>query len=262
MKAGRGWGLIALGAGLAAGLSAASADDARRPPWCVTPAVNSYTVGDATFDRLRAKLARGEAITVVAVGSSSTEGSDLPDRTRAYPGPLKQRLGEGLGVARVHVVKSGRGSEKAADTVRRFDADVIAHEPDLVVWQVGANDIINQLDNDTVRAGVRDGLTRLTSAGAAVVLMNSQAAPRLNSSPALEPIHKVLEEEALAQKALVWSRFDLMTSILNNGQVKLRDLVRSDDVHMTVEMHACTGFVLADMIMQKIAPQMLSALQR
>jgi acyl-CoA thioesterase-1 len=41
----------------------------------------------------------------------------------------------------VNVINSGRVGDTIPDNLARFGRDVLAHTPDLVVWQLGTNDV-------------------------------------------------------------------------------------------------------------------------
>ncbi|MBW3629127.1 MAG: SGNH/GDSL hydrolase family protein, partial [Gemmatimonadetes bacterium] len=79
-------------------------------------------------------LRRGEDITIVALGSSSTAG--LGGQT-PYPARLQEKLSARFPRSTVRVLNKGIGGNTAAQMVERFPRDVMAHDPDLVIWQSG-----------------------------------------------------------------------------------------------------------------------------
>ena len=109
-------------------------------------------------------LAR-ERVRIVAIGSSTTAGEG---GIKPYPPRLKSFLEEKYPNARITVANKGKGGEEAPAELKRFDKDVIAEKPDLVIWQVGTNAVWQKpTDNppppsfdETTRA-IRDGLVRL-----------------------------------------------------------------------------------------------------
>src|SRR5882757_5441459 len=102
----------------------------------------------ARLPHVVAKLLAGQPITIVAFGSSSTEGIGASTPGRAYPSRLQADLAAALPRAQIRVVNKGVGGEREAEMIRRFDRDVLAEHPDLVIWQVGANAVI---DDDRLR---------------------------------------------------------------------------------------------------------------
>ena len=126
-------------------------------------------------------LAR-ERVRIVAIGSSTTAGEG---NIKPYPPRLKSFLEEKYPNARITVANKGKGGEEAPAELKRFDKDVIAEKPDLVIWQVGTNAVWQKpTDNppppsfdETTRA-IRDGLVRLRQETQAdVILMDLQYLP-------------------------------------------------------------------------------------
>ncbi len=241
--------------GLAATLmfcAPALADEARRPAapvkpgWCLSQAAEGVGPGDARFAQVSRKFIRREPVSILAVGSSSTAGSDLSDPRLAYPTHLEAYLNAQFGAGRVTVINKGKGGEAIADTVRRFEKDVLGAKPDLVIWQLGANDIVRGVPVEDAARGVAEGLAALRAAGVPVVLMDSQAAPKVLRGKHREAMDRMLRESARAEGAPYWSRFDLMKAILVTGEAGEADLTRPDDLHMTVPMHVCTAVALGD----------------
>lgn len=82
-------------------------------------------------------LTRGQA-KIVAIGSSTTAGRG---NITAYPGRLLSLLQNEYPKANIAMVNKGIGGQEAPIEFQRFDTDVIAEKPDLVIWQVGTNAI-------------------------------------------------------------------------------------------------------------------------
>src|SRR5260221_8388580 len=80
-------------------------------------------------------------VRIVAIGSSSTAGRGdvvpYPHRLEMY---LRFQFGEErFPNLRIDVLNRGKGGEEAVEELLRFDADVFAEKPSLVIWQVGTN---------------------------------------------------------------------------------------------------------------------------
>ena len=241
---------------------AAGSPSLSAPAWCPVKATAPAMAHTALFRRIAEKAARRETITLVAIGSSSTEGSDLSDPTLAYPTHLERHLNALLGGKVVTVLNKGKGGEGVPETVARFKHDVVALKPDLVVWQLGANDIVRRADPAVTAKSVEDGMLELAMSGTPVVMMDTQTAPSVAVSPVLEPTQKLLKAAAVRHQALFWSRFELMRGILASQAASSDDLIRPDQLHMTVPMHVCTGKVLAEAIaveLGQISAEVISA---
>jgi lysophospholipase L1-like esterase len=130
----------------------------------------------------------------------------------------------------------------------RFERDVIALNPDLVLWQVGtneatANDAIQQFQQLLVQ-----GIQRLRVKGRDVILMSPQFAPRMNvrSNHLLyvETVRSVAERFGVQ----LYRRFDIMDFWVASGQLSVADLITGDGLHMTDFAYYCTAVLLADML--------------
>ncbi len=258
----RAWGLVTAVtlAQLCAGVHSAVANSAgstppARPAWCPSKHAGIAVGAPLQLSALSAKLRDGAGVKVVAIGSSSTEGSDLPDQLLAYPTQLQRQLAARLGHGRVKLVNKGRGGETMIETVARFSTDVANEKPDLVIWQLGVNDVVRGQEPSVSERTIEDGMLQLRRLGAPVVLMDMQLAPRVTASAQLPNMKKLLKSAAQKHQALLWSRFDLMDGIVRSGSAQLADLVKPDDLHMTVAMHVCTGAVLADVLAESLAAQ-------
>lgn len=249
---------VALG-GLLAGLTGLAVQAGERPAWCPTKPTPLVSSALAAFAPLAGKLARRETITLIAIGSSSTEGSDLPDPRQAYPTHLGRQLNAIFGEGRFRVLNKGKGGEAMPETIARFGRDVDAEKPDLVVWQLGVNDVVRRQEPSVSASRIDHGLTLLGAIGAPVVLMDMQFAPSVLRSDMLEPMHRTLKAASLRHGALLWSRFDLMRDIIESGRAGMTDIVREDGLHMTVPMHICAGEKLAESLAGLMSRGTLSA---
>jgi hypothetical protein len=121
--------------------------------------------------RFAAALLGKELVKIVAMGSSSTAGREdvVP-----YPSRLEMYLRRKYGNPRIDVVNRGRGGEEAIDELLRFDADIFAEKPSLVIWQVGTNAVFHKYNLDDVAAKILEGLARLREYPIDVVMMDPQ----------------------------------------------------------------------------------------
>lgn len=131
--------------------------------------------------RFSQALTKGHA-KVVAIGSSTTAGEgNIP----AYPGRLLSFLQGEYPSANIAMVNKGIGGQEAPAELSRFDTDVIAEKPDLVIWQVGTNAIWQDPtlkppppSFDETTGAIRDGLVKLRKKTKAdVILMDLQYVP-------------------------------------------------------------------------------------
>jgi lysophospholipase L1-like esterase len=181
-------------------------------------------------------LAR-ERVRIVAIGSSTTAGEG---NIKPYPPRLKAFLDEKYPNARITVANKGKGGEEAPAELKRFDKDVIAEKPDLVIWQVGTNAVWQKPTDsppppsvdETTRA-IRDGLVRLRQETQAdVILMDLQYLPgMLTPAKKAKSIQMVEAINELARDAgvNVFRRFAFMKGLIDVEQVSMDRMVDEAD---------------------------------
>src|ERR1043166_734029 len=180
--------LAALFSGLQAPLHKAHAQVA--PACTAPPQLTKFT---HRLPRLAELVAQRLPITIIAIGSSSTAGVGAGSPAATYPARLEALLRErATGVGMINVLNRGVGGEEEADMLARFDRDVIAEKPDLVLWQVGSNAIVRAREPATEAARVRDGIARLKATGADVVLIDPQYTAAIVAQPVAVPIVEMI----------------------------------------------------------------------
>src|SRR6202012_5960089 len=80
--------------------------------------------------------------------------------------------------ADITVLNQGVGGEAAPEMMKRLQT-VIDAKPDLVIWQVGTNAVLRNLDPADTAKQVEDGVARIQAANADVVLVDPQYSPRV-----------------------------------------------------------------------------------
>jgi acyl-CoA thioesterase-1 len=132
-------GALLLTVALAAPLAPPAAADPARDS-CAAPADLTRLRG--RLPRTAMRIARHEGLTVVAIGSSSTEGIGASTPAATYPSRVAAELARRLPRQSVTVLNKGVGGETAIEMLARFDRDVFAQNPDLVIWQAGTNSVL------------------------------------------------------------------------------------------------------------------------
>jgi acyl-CoA thioesterase I len=194
--------------------------------------------------------------TIVAIGSSSTEGIDRNARDKLYPAALETKLRRLWPQAEITVVNKGRGGEVMADTLKRFEADVISLKPSLVVWQLGVNDVLRFDGVEGRRDEIKAGLRMLAERGIPVILLDLQYAPRVIRDPDTNAMQDLIDSaarEGVRGRVTHFRRYAIMKSLADKEAVPMARMTDPDDLHMTDAMHTCVGRLLADMIVAGVA---------
>ncbi|MDP3801615.1 SGNH/GDSL hydrolase family protein [Brevundimonas sp.] len=196
----------------------------------------------------RAAVAAGR-LTILAIGSSSIEGAGASRPERGFVPRLEAGLERRLPGVEVAVVNRGIGGETARETADRLEHEIAAHEPDLVIWQVGTNDMLRDRPMDDVFADLRRGEDMLHRAGVDVLLIDPQRLPEetpnpafRGRNPALGEVARLIGLEGGRVGYAVLSRFAAMsdwTGLERGG-------VGPDDLHLNDEGYACWAEITAE----------------
>src|SRR5258706_9600536 len=131
---------------------------------CLPPKGGAKSMG--SLPHVASKLAAGEPVVIVAFGSSSTVGYGTTSPEFTYPNRLAAQLHRQYPSADITVVNRGQGGEDAPEMMKRLQVAVLDMKPDLVIWQVGTNAVLRNLDPAETAKLVEEGVRRIQAAGA------------------------------------------------------------------------------------------------
>jgi lysophospholipase L1-like esterase len=201
---------------------------------------------------VEAPLPAQGALTIVALGSSSTEGAGASEPSHAYPAQLEARLKRALPGRALRVLNAGRSGETSDEMLGRMERDVLAHRPDLVIWQAGGNEALRGREPEAFRAVMRAGLERLRQAGIPVVLMDNQRSPRIVGMTGHERFDAILAELADLPGVSLFSRAAAMREWQRAGSGPER-LIAPDGLHMNDRGYACLAGSLAAALLPELS---------
>ncbi|TBW34599.1 SGNH/GDSL hydrolase family protein [Siculibacillus lacustris] len=195
--------------------------------------------------RVAERLVRGEPLKIVAFGSSSTFGLGATDPSRTYPSRLQAELQTLYPKSAITVVNKGVNGNETRDEMLRFDRDVMAEKPDLVIWQVGTNTLLNRHDMWPVFLDVREGVRRVRTVGGEVVLMNPQYSPRVLERPDYSAMIDLVAVAGNELRVGLFDRFALMKSWAEVEHMPFSTFVTADGLHMNDWAYGCIAHGLA-----------------
>jgi lysophospholipase L1-like esterase len=230
---------------------ATSASDIFSRVPCLPPKGAPRSVG--SLPHVAHKLAAGESVVIVAFGSSSTAGYGTSAPEFTYPNRLAAQLHRKYPTADITVVNRGRGGEDAPEMMKRLQSEVIDVKPDLVIWQVGTNAVLRNLDPDETAQMVQDGVTRIQAVRADVVLVDPQYSPRVTEhQESAGKMVKLLGKVAQLRHIGVFPRFEVMRQWHENQALPIDSFVIADGLHMNDWGYACFAQLLGDDIIRSV----------
>lgn len=231
--------------------AAKSASDILSRAPCLPPKDDVDPLG--TLPHVAAKLRAGQPRVVVAFGSSSTQGFGATSPECTYPSQLAWQLRRHFPTADITVVNAGRGGEIASDMIKRLQSSVLDRRPDLVIWQVGTNAVLRNLDFDMLAKRVQAGVTRIQAAGSDLVLVGQQYSPRITEHPhRASKIVKLLGKPARLHRVGRYPRFNVMRAWHEKQNLPIDAFVISDGLHMNDWGYACFAQLLGGAIIRSV----------
>ena len=231
---------------LVAALSSAARAETAAAEACLA-ANRSLSLG-VSLPRTAAHLKEGQSLKIVAVGSSSTTGLWMLSADATYPEVMGREITELRPATRVKVINSGRVGDTVPGMISRFGSDVLAHHPDLVIWQLGTNSVLR----DHVISGNGDlltgELTLLKLTGADVVLINPQYAPKVLAHPEVAAMVELMSATAKASSVELFDRFAIMKHWRETRGMPFQAFLNPDLLHMNDWGYDCVAQLLADAI--------------
>jgi lysophospholipase L1-like esterase len=197
---------------------------------------------------LAAQVASGGPVTIIALGSSSTEGIGATRPEATYPAQLEAALRAALPGIPVTVLNKGVGGQDAAEMVLRLDADALAHDPSLIIWQVGTNGALRRHSPRRFAQMMADGVDIIHASGADVLLMDSQRGAWARSAPEREAFDRVLADLAERPGVALFRRGALMDAWATAGTAP-ETMLTGDGLHHNDRGYACLAQSVAQDIL-------------
>ncbi|MEY9364121.1 lysophospholipase L1-like esterase [Bradyrhizobium yuanmingense] len=228
-----------------------AADIFSRVP-CLPPKGGSKAMG--SLPHVASKLAAGQPVVIVAFGSSSTQGFGASSPEFNYPNRLAAQLRRHYPTADISVINAGVGGEDAPEMMKRLQTQVIDRHPDLVIWQVGTNAVLRNLDPADTAKLVEDGISRIQAAGGTdIVLVDPQYSPAVNQrKESAGKMIKLLGNVAELRKVGIFPRFEVMRDWHENQSIPVEGFVIADGLHMNDWGYACFAQLLGDDIIRSV----------
>jgi lysophospholipase L1-like esterase len=218
---------------------------------CLPPKGAAKSMG--TLPHVAGKLAAGEPVVIVAFGSSSTAGYGSTSPEFTYPNRLAAQLRRHYPSADITIINRGKGGEDALQMMRRLQIEVIDMKPDLVIWQVGTNAVLRNVDPGETAKLVEEGVARIQAAGADLVLVDPQYSPAVNEhAESASKMVKLLGKVAQFRHVGVFPRFEVMRQWHENQALPIDSFVIADGLHMNDWGYACFAQLLGDDIIKSV----------
>lgn len=218
---------------------------------CLSP--KGPDAATASLPHVARKLIAGEPVTIVAFGSSSTQGYGSTSPAYTYPNRLAEQLRRKFPKSVITIINRGVGGQDVPQMVERLQTSVIDEHPDLVIWQLGTNSVVRGEDTSGTAALVESGVSRIQAIGADVVLIDPQYVPAVTAKKeGASKMVKLIGDIARLKKVAVFPRFEVMRHWHEDEKLPFDTFVISDGLHMNDWGYACFAQLLGDTIIRSV----------
>ncbi len=216
------------------------------PPCIIPPELAHF---DLPLPRAARRMAARQPLKIVAIGSSSTYGEGASTPEWSYPSRLRLELAYRFPALDIAVVNRGVNGDNDYDKRGRFERDVIAEKPDVVLWQLGTNSMLHGNPLEKHIAVLRGGVNHLRKAtGADIVLIDPQYAPKVIRGTGASSIISMIAETARGTNVNLFRRYELMRRWREVEQLAFDKFISPDELHMNDWSYACVARALGTAI--------------
>ena len=218
---------------------------------CRAPKRGLKAIG--ALPHVASKLAQGKPVLIVAFGSSSTQGHGVSSPQYNYPNRLAAQLRRHYPKASINIVNAGVGGEDAPEMMARLQTSVLDLHPDMVIWQVGTNAVLRNLDLKETTDLVESGIRQIKADGADLVLIDPQYSPAVNAkAESASKIVRMLGRIAELRHVGMFPRFEIMREWHEDQALAFDTFVIADGLHLNDWGYACFAQLLGDNIIKTV----------
>jgi acyl-CoA thioesterase I len=198
---------------------------------------------------LKAAIAAGGPVEILAVGSGATTGANGDSPDTAYPYRMLDALR--AAVPRVSfdlTVRGGRGMS-AAEMLPLVKAQIQQAPVQLVLWQTGTVEAIRGMRADRMRQALREGLEVIRAAGGSLVLLDPQFTRALRANTDVEPYETELQQVAALPDAALFHRYELTRLWALGGKIDPERATKDTREAELARLNMCLGQALAGYVL-------------
>lgn len=188
-------------------------------------------------------------LTIVAIGGATTAGTAAANPERdAYPRRLQEALRRRHPGVPINVLNKGIPRQTTQEMVDRFERDVYAPAPTLVIWETGTSDAARNIDVDVFATALETGLDTLRERKFDIMLMNMQYSRSTESVINFAPYLEAMQHRADVDEVYLFRRFEMMRYWSENGVFEFVDVPRERRAELAAQVYDCIAERLADAI--------------
>ncbi len=155
-----------------AGAPAAALAQEEANPASACDAASSALAARAPLPRVAHALRTSKRLHILVIGAPVDVGRAT---SKSYPIMLEDLLERALAGIDVQIENRPVSGEIVADAIERIRTEIALSRPDLLIWQVGANDVLAQVPPEEYESTLEDGVRWVKDNGVDVLLVGFAA---------------------------------------------------------------------------------------
>jgi lysophospholipase L1-like esterase len=167
-------------------------------------------------------LQERKKVKILAIGASSSAVLGGGGWRGGSPPLLEQVLEKTIKGLDVEIINRGFSGELASAAGERIKIEVALNHPDIVLWQVGTNDVLAQVPVESFQLSVSNTVRWLRAHNVDVILVGLHYMRQLLNDPNYQAIRKSLGQIASSENVLRIGRYEAMEVLARtmaaNGQ--------------------------------------------
>jgi lysophospholipase L1-like esterase len=240
-----------LGLGLAVGLSPATAQEPGnakpelgRASSCDVP--TESLAAPAPLPNVAAAIKQTQKLQILTIGSPIGIGRGA---RKSYPAMLESLLEHAVVGLDVTIVNRPVSGETVSTSAERMRTEVALTRPNLLIWQVGANDALARVPPESFEDDLRENVRWARDNGVDVLLVGFEANPWLHDDREVSAIREAISRVAKGENVLYLRRYDAMQFLSRS-----RNRVEQGDTPMPAEIgYEC----MAEQVAQALAANLV-----
>jgi acyl-CoA thioesterase-1 len=212
------------------------------PPCSVTPI---FVTAQKPTPLLKAAIAAGGPVEILAVGSGATTGTEGVQPDSAYPYRMLDTLRDALPHVSFSLAVRGARGMTAAEMLPLIKTQLHQTPTQLVLWQTGTVEAIRAMRPDRMREVLREGLDVIHAAGGSLVLLDPQFTRALRANTDIEPYETELQLVAALPGAALFHRYDLTRDWALQGLIDPERATKDTREAELGRLNVCLGQALA-----------------
>ncbi|WP_119420342.1 SGNH/GDSL hydrolase family protein [Desertibaculum subflavum] len=210
---------------------------------CDAPADDTFIAFG--LPRVAAKLKAREPVAILVLGTASSLDYGTDPAGRAYPARLLTELRKLRPVPTVTVVNRSIRQETAAAMIKRFDQEIAATRPDLVIWQTGSTDAVSRVGVSEFGDALGTGIDLVHRRDVDLLFVTPQFMPQAAAVSRFGDYVDYMEQVAQSRRVPLLNRYDIMRHWSESGAIAMDPAGKPEKLKLIDTVQACVAEQLA-----------------